>query len=64
MMLSRMRSIHMHSITLVESKWLHSECGQQFALFVHLDLPVSRLQVKQGEPMGPLQAVDGLINVG
>ena len=40
------------------------ECDQQFALLVHLELPVPRLQVKQGEPLGLLQAVEGLIDAG
>ena len=53
-----------HSIALVESQCPHSKCGQWFALLVHLDLPVSRLQVKQRDPLGLLQAVDGLIDVG
>ena len=52
-----------HYIALIESQWPHSKLGQQFGLFIHLNLPVPRLQVKQREPLGPLQAVEGLPSV-
>ena len=32
-----------HSIALIESQWPHSKYRQQFALLIHLDLPVPRL---------------------
>ena len=54
----------MHSVALIESKWPYCKHGQWFALPVHLYLPIPRLQVEQGEPLGPLQAVKGLIDAG
>ena len=53
-----------HSVTLIESQWPYCECSQWFSLLIHLDLPVLRLQVKHGEPLGSLQNVEGLIDVG
>ena len=34
-----------HSVTLVQSQQHHGKHGQWFALLVHLNLPVPRLQV-------------------
>ena len=42
----------------------HGKCSQWFALLIHLNLSVPRLQVKQRKPLGTLQAVEGLLNVG
>ena len=53
-----------HSVALIEPQQLCSKHGHWFALLIHLNLLVPRLQVKQGEPLGPLQAVEGLIDAG
>ena len=53
-----------HSITFVETQWSYGEHGQWLAFLIHLDLPVARLRVDQGEPLQSLQAIKGLINVG
>ena len=52
-----------HSTTFIETQQPYGECGQWFDLLIHLNLSVPRLQVKQGEPPGPLQTIKCLIHV-
>ena len=35
-----------HSVALLEPQWPHGKCGQQLPLLIHLDLPVSWIQVE------------------
>ena len=53
-----------HSVTPIKFQWHQCKCSQWLALLITLDLPIPRLQVKWGEPLGPLQALMGLIDPG
>ena len=53
-----------HSITFIKAKQPYSKHTQWLALLIHPDLPEPRLQVELEEPLGSLQTIEGLINVG
>ena len=50
--------------TLIEAQWPHCECSQWFAFLIHLDLPVSQLQVEGREPLRAVQAIKHFVNAG
>ena len=53
-----------HPFTPIEAQLPHCECSQWFAFLIHLNQPVSQLQVEGREPLRAMQAIKHFANVG